>query len=525
MLTDLVVEACSTQGTGAYSLGGASGSYKTWRSKVANGSTVFYVAKTTNGAKIEKGYGVLAYGTPDTLTRNVIESSNVNAAINWQSTDTYVVYCAPVLDVIAPLMFGTGFTARPSWAQAGLRWIDWAAGIGTRLIDKLFNGTADVELGRYEAIPAIYVPSPRRYWVDKGANSYTATVDDVGKVLEFDTSTATRTLTLPASSAIAHGHTLYALGSGPYPVTLAPNGSDAITALSLPPGRAIRIEWDGAKSKWRVEAPAYAGVRQTVCSGPVDSSGLPSFLPATSGALSITTQNVTAAAQLIASGALGWSAPGNPIDLVGASAVNISWTGLTNNATNYLYGTIAEGVITPVPTTLAPVYQWGGTPSTTNGQITFNIAEMKAYLGNGTTAVVTALVVFGEATTVAGAVTAAVAYAYNGRYESAFTATLPAAATFTSANHNLGVKPKEAHFIIENTTTELGYAVGDQIIDPTGNNGAQSYSAVTFNAKTIGFQTASATAFNVPTRTDASGVIAALTLASWKYKFSVDRGW
>jgi len=270
-------------------------------------------------------------------------------------------------------------------------------------------------------------------------------------------------------------------------------------------------------------------VRQTVAAGPVSTAGLPSFLPSTYTGLTVSTQNVTSSAPLVATSANGWSAStGNPQDSHGYSSANIVWTGLTASRAaatpNYLYGTISGGVITPATTILAPVYQWGGTPSVTSGQITFNIAEMKAYLGNGVAAVQTYLVVFGEAATDGSNVISSVAYAYNGRYESAFTATLPAAGVSVSASHNLGVNPRIASLVIENTSTEYGYAVGTQVI--TGYMSAFStlYNLVAISAttKTVALQVGISGSFSLP---DNTGYQQNLTLAKWKYGFIAERGW
>jgi hypothetical protein len=276
------------------------------------------------------------------------------------------------------------------------------------------------------------------------------------------------------------------------------------------------------------------GVRQTVAAGPVTTAGLPSFLPGTYTGLTVSTQNVTSSAPLVATAANGWSATtGNAQDNQGYSSADIVWTGLTASRAaatpNYLYGTIAGGVITPATTILAPIYQWGGTPSITAGQITFNIAEMKAYLGNGLAAPQTDLVVFGEAATDGTGVISTVAYAYNGRYESAFTATLPGASTAVTASHNLGVKPRLFKFIIECTTTNVGYAVGDQVTEGIM---SQAASTAVFphmfwsNTKSGGLVTldGGSGSFIVASRS-VPGSLIQLTAASWKYGWIADRGW
>lgn len=255
-------------------------------------------------------------------------------------------------------------------------------------------------------------------------------------------------------------------------------------------------------------------VRQTVYGGPVDSNGFASF----GGATGATTVTATGTLKLTA-------AAGQDLNFFGAIA-NPSWTGLSTNGTMYLFVDITTaGVLTTGSTTLAPVYQWGGAYSTTNGQHTFNIQEMTMKVGDGAAANQIYRVFVGEVTVAGGVVTAITWYALNGRYDSGFTATLPGVATYVTKNHAIGMHPSKASFIIECTTTNLGYQVGDRIINP----GTQWSAGVNVNvspittASTVGIQTGSTVAFIAPTRTTGSGNT--LTAASWKYKFIAERGW
>jgi hypothetical protein len=273
-----------------------------------------------------------------------------------------------------------------------------------------------------------------------------------------------------------------------------------------------------------------APVRQTIMGGPVSSStGLPNLLPATGATLNFTSQNVSASSPVVVAAANGFGVTG-ALDLVGYSSANLTWTGLTASRAaatpNFLYVLVnADATLTTGKTLLAPIYQWGGVPSTTNGQFTFNIGEMKGYLGNGSTAAQAYVVFVGEAATDGTGVISTVTYAYNGRYASAFTNTVPAASAYTSANHNIGVKPSRAKLIIENISAELGYAVGDQISE--GHSGIYStvYVPIPIVAtdKTIGFQLPVTTSFTLFTRT--GGIPTQITRASWKYGFVADRGW
>lgn len=274
----------------------------------------------------------------------------------------------------------------------------------------------------------------------------------------------------------------------------------------------------------------FSEMRQTVSAGPVTTAGLPDFLGTNPSALSITTSNISSSYPLVATAANGWSSTtGAPVDTIGYSTSPLQWTGLTASRAaatpNFLYVTISGGVMTTGSTLLAPIYQWGGTPATTNGQFTFNIGEMRGYLGNGTTAPQTNLVMVGEAATDGTGVISTVEYAYNGRYESAFTSTLPGSATYTSATHNLGVKPKTAKLVTECTSTEIGYSVGDQITEGHVSLYSTSYVPlpIVATAYAIGFQTGASAGLVLLERT--TGTATALTAAKWKYKFIAERGW
>lgn len=283
----------------------------------------------------------------------------------------------------------------------------------------------------------------------------------------------------------------------------------------------------GADAAWQVPAyPGFSGVRQTMSAGPVTTAGLPSLLPSTTTAtLNLTSQNVSSTYPLVATAAAGWSnATGAPVDTIGYSTANLTWSSLTVSSKNYLYVTISGGVMTPGKTLLPPIYQWGGTPATTNGQFTFNIGEMRGYLGNGTTAPQTNLVFVGEADTSGTAVTATIVYAYNGRYESGLTA-LPAAFTVVTGNHNIGCLPGQFDVLLKNTTTDSGYPVGSVVslsrnfVDNDGVNQRPLPMPVTEN--TIRMVTSNL--WNGINYGRSAGF--SITLASWSYKFVVGRGW
>lgn len=278
-------------------------------------------------------------------------------------------------------------------------------------------------------------------------------------------------------------------------------------------------------------APSFSGVRQTVAAGPVTTAGLPNFLPSTDANLNLDAQNITSSAPFVAAAANGWSATtGQPVDRVGYSSANLIWSSLTASRAaatpNFLYVTVnADGTLTPGSTLLAPIYQFGGTPATTSGQFTFNYNEMKGYMGNGSTAPQAYIVFVGEAATDGTGVISTVAYAYNGRYENAFTATLPGVGVTVSANHNIGVKPMIAQWVVECTTADLAYAVGEQLINPGSDNGAiTQLNQPHCTAKAIARTCGNGSSGTSSPRAD-TGAPNPLTAASWKYKFVAQRGW
>jgi hypothetical protein len=556
MSRDWIVQTSSTTGTGPYTLGDPplGTSYFPFRQRIDDGDdTVRYWVVNAERTKWEKNSGgELTYGVSpgtDTLSRNVVESTNGDAPISWIAEDLPLrVYVAPDSDVEEGAISGFLAATRPPQLRAGGRWWDRAAGLAVSWIDKLATGAAtNIRLGLYDAVKGIYFADGRRPWTAVGANNKTVAAADIGGVFTQDNSVADRTLTLPAHDAagVGEGFKVGGLGltaGGQYGILLTPAAGDGIdggadaAVKRIAGGVRFDVEWDAAGDTWRVTylntVPAvWTGRRQTVAAGPVSSAGLPTFLPSTNGALSLTMQNVSASARFVATAANGWDYQGRPADRIGVSLANLQWTGLTASRAaatpNFLYLTIGtDGVLTPGTTLLAPIYQHGGTPATTNGQFTFNIAEMKGYLGNGSSAPEAFAVFVGEAATDGSGVISTVAYAYNGLYESAFTATLPAAGTVATANHNIGAQPRAKELVAECTTIDLTYAVGQQISTSTG------------------LQAADAEIFDVTlpsTRnTVSAGVInggswaalyadltnrGAITRASWKYKFVADRGW
>lgn len=285
-------------------------------------------------------------------------------------------------------------------------------------------------------------------------------------------------------------------------------------------GRVTLVSATQALVEGLVTTAVFSGVRQTVQSGAVDSSGFPTFL-ATSASLLMPI--AATAVPLVLSAANGFNASG-PVDRIGIQSADTSLT-LAASSSLFIYADIsAAGVLTFGSGTLLPNYISGGTPSIVSGQFTFDYTKMIGYVGNGASAVQTHRTYLGEATTSGTAVTAVVNYALNGRYEGAFTATLPAAGVTTSFNHNIGTHPTAKTLITEVTTADFGYSIGEQInVFPYGSStGGTPNLASTRNAIAI---TAGLTNAWAVVRRDSGEVNIITNRTSYRYKLMAQRGW
>lgn len=259
-------------------------------------------------------------------------------------------------------------------------------------------------------------------------------------------------------------------------------------------------------------ASSSPAVRQTVLSGPVDSNGLAAFGGST-GSTTVT-----------ASGTLTVTAAYGNLNRTG-SITNPSWTGLNTNGTMFLYLAVnADGTCTAGSTSLAPVYQWGGTYSTTNNQYTFNIQEMTMKGGDGATAIQVYRLFVGEVTVAGNVVTAITWYQPMGRYfAQGSTGTVPTTTRY-SASHNIGVKPHQVRITMVCITGEGGYTAGDEF-EIQGMTDASNNNVVTFGADTrlVMGVTASSAATYIWNKT--TGALFAFTAGNWAMRFYANRGW
>ena len=295
----------------------------------------------------------------------------------------------------------------------------------------------------------------------------------------------------------------------------------------------LELQYDATLDKWVLQNPAYGvnvvvslpevPVRQTVLGGPVDTAGLPSFLPATSASLSLTSQNIAAGAPFVVASANGFNSTGAS-DRIGIATANLTWAGLTANVTNYLYVDVAaNGALTPGSTTVAPIYQQGGTPAVTANQATFNISQMQMFVGNGAAAPQTYRVFVGEAVAGASTITSTLAYAYMAQ-NIIQSATLANSTAF-SYNHQIGagIIPR-VEYALKVVTANNGYSVGDEI--PRWLDGVTSVSDTA-----VGVAVDSSTArvlvgpSNIAIQTKTTGGVVAVAVTSFKAILRVNRGW
>lgn len=259
--------------------------------------------------------------------------------------------------------------------------------------------------------------------------------------------------------------------------------------------------------------PVFMGARQTVQGGPINASGLPDFLPASSVTLTLATQNISATYPLSVSASQGH---GSGAERIGSVTGNtLSWTLSASSGVNYLYVDIAaNGTLTTGQTTTAPVYSY----TATSGTNTFNITTMTMFTSGSTRGW---RVFVGEATAGASSISAAIAYAYNGVFSGYASAITPLVTTAMSVNHNLGITPKSFGFFTECITTDGSFSVG-HVTQPIVWNGSYMLATpVAVTSKKCEARCASSWCVS----DIVTGGAPSLAAAKWKGWFECERGW
>lgn len=145
------VETSITTGTGTYNLGGipAGSAYRTFRQEFANGETkIAYMVRNAANTKWELNYATtLTFGTPDTLTRAVVRSTNGDAAVSWVAGDLpLTIYSCPNQDVQDGFITGWLAAARHALILLGFWWKKDTPSAGFHQWNA-YDGASDVASG------------------------------------------------------------------------------------------------------------------------------------------------------------------------------------------------------------------------------------------------------------------------------------------------------------------------------------------------------------------------------------------
>lgn len=255
---DEIVETSQTIGTGTYDLDGAKGSYRAFSQGYANADTPYYVVRNKDGSKWEHNrLGVLTLGTPDRLSRNVILSTNGNAAVSWTTDDLpLTVYVPRTAEIDEAVLSGFRSPTRSPLLRSGGRWTDSDVDVAF-----YYDGASDFETGRYLSADAMFMQSPRRPFTAVGAANKIVSVNDIGRRFTLNNAAADRTVTLPALSSAGKGFVFEALGTSPaHNIILALDAGDTTVPIdygtpgasrTITGGRWVMIWSDG--TQWRTD--------------------------------------------------------------------------------------------------------------------------------------------------------------------------------------------------------------------------------------------------------------------------------
>lgn len=166
---DWVVELSNTTGTTAYALAGppAGTSYFTFRQRFPDGNadTVYWAVNPTRTKWEKNRGGTLTFGTPDSLSRNVVESTNGDAPVSWVGDDLPLrIYVASDADAAEFAVTMGLATARPDVLSFGL-WSDKDdGGAGIHTVN-VYDGASDIRFGVVGTTDHSFFPSfvPRGY--------------------------------------------------------------------------------------------------------------------------------------------------------------------------------------------------------------------------------------------------------------------------------------------------------------------------------------------------------------------------
>lgn len=299
----------------------------------------------------------------------------------------------------------------------------------------------------------------------------------------------------------------------------APNG---VPATDVGP---IYVTGATSPGVWTWSGGAYvprtpATVRQTVLSGSVNASQLPSFLGIGSGLAAVVLGASIPLRIAIAAGSDGFGA----IDYVYTHAQDTAVTGLSANAVNYIFAdrNPTTGAVTFGSTTIPPTYGYGG-GTTAAGAHLYSIPAGRMFLGNGSSAAAVQRVFLGEVVTNASAVVSIVAYAYQGQFGGTSSA-IPGGSRVT-VNHNLGCVPQLARITLVCVADNLGYSVGEEVpLTSLSSGGTNPFQVISesVDRRTIG---AISNSGSLALFHRSTGSWTTLTASAWQTKFYASRGW
>ena len=276
------------------------------------------------------------------------------------------------------------------------------------------------------------------------------------------------------------------------------------------------LEFNLGYGKWVLLNPATGSSSssipekpQCVLSGPVDSNGYAAF------GGSVGTATLTTSGTLKAT-----CYAGNGLHYTG-SIINPAWTAPGGSGTGYLYlDQVTPGAPTAGVSTLPWIEQYGGTPSTVNGQHTVNTQEGKVYLGNGSTATQVYRNLVGECPFTAGAWSGTIVWYQLKRKYEGVSSSAPST-TRINFNHNLGVKPRNVRMTLVCVAIDVNHAVGQEIEMSGVTSAGQTLVVETSNVdtKTIGVISNTGGLY---VYTPTTGVLTAINPAKWNTKVYVE---
>jgi hypothetical protein len=162
-----IVETSSTVGPGTYTLNGPRIGYRSFDEGFNSGDTPYYVVRNAADNKWEHNRGGVFTAGVNTLTRNVIRSSNGGAPVSWDISDhPLLVYVPSATEIYDEIIRGFRGGTRSAWLQAGALWTrsDFPA-IGQDTV-MFFDGSVDVPVIQEEGGSAYHLSKPPGEYVD-----------------------------------------------------------------------------------------------------------------------------------------------------------------------------------------------------------------------------------------------------------------------------------------------------------------------------------------------------------------------